>query len=199
MRKPILSILGAAALLTATTAQAISLGFDPASPVGPVGSSVDVNLTISGLGDFSPDSLSTFDIDVLYDPAMLALAGAAIGDPLSISGDQLDPLGIGTINSVSSTPGTANLFDLSFDPAIALDTLQPGSFTLATLTFRVSKVSTSPLAFGKMILGDSVGGLFAQPVSAVSANVTAVPEPSTITLFLMGSLVLGAAWRRVSA
>jgi len=193
MKTFLLRGVAAVLLLAGTTAHAISLGFSPSSQVAPVGSSVDVDLVISGLGDFMPDSLGVFDLDVLYDSAILGLTNVAFGDP--VLGDQLDVFGFGlNLTAVSAVAGGTNLFELSFDFPADLDFFQPGSFALARLSFDVLANGTSPLDLANVILGDAFGAPLAADVDP--GSVTGVPEPGTITLFLMGSVALGMAWRR---
>jgi hypothetical protein len=52
-----------------------------------------LNIFISGLGDGTAPSLSTFDLDISFDPTILAFSTAVFGDP--ILGDQLDIWGLG--------------------------------------------------------------------------------------------------------
>ena len=77
----------------ATVSQAVMLSFDPLSQDVLLGVPVDVELTISGLGNHSPDSLSTFDLDIGFDPTILDFSSVSYGDPLL--GDQLDLFGLG--------------------------------------------------------------------------------------------------------
>jgi hypothetical protein len=191
----------AALLLAGTTAHAISLGFSPASQAVPGGSSVAVDLVISGLGDFAAPSLGNYNLDVVFDPAILALTGVALGDP--VLGNQLDLFGVGTFATVdSSVAGTVYLEEISFDSPSDLDTLQPGSFTLARLTFDALAIGTSPLDLANVVLGDSFGLPLETDLTPGSITVvlepSVVPEPSTVTLFLMGALALGMAWRRTA-
>ena len=58
------AVLGAFLLFFANPSNAILIEFDPASQGVPVGNPVDVDLTISGLGDFAPPSLGAFDLDI---------------------------------------------------------------------------------------------------------------------------------------
>ncbi|MFX0141611.1 MAG: hypothetical protein ACFFDN_48685, partial [Candidatus Hodarchaeota archaeon] len=46
------------------SAFAITIGVNPPSQNVPLGDSFDVSIDITGLGDFSPDSLGTFDLDL---------------------------------------------------------------------------------------------------------------------------------------
>jgi hypothetical protein len=191
----------AALLLAGTTAHAISLGFSPSDQVAPRGSSVDVDVVISGLGDGLAPSLSAFDLVISFDPTVLGLSGANIGDPV-LGGDQLD-LGQGSIPEVFDLgSGKVRLRDVSLDFLGFLDFLQPGSFTLARLTFDAMALGTSPLeimappGLSDPIFGDTNGDPLA--VDLATGSVTVVPEPGTITLFLMGSVALGMAWRRAA-
>ena len=187
--------IAAVLLLAGTAAHAISLGFSPTDQAVGVGSSVDVDLVISGLGDFMPDSLGVFDLDVLYDSAILGLTNVAFGDPGL--GDQLDLFGFGSLTGVGAVAGGTNIYEISFDSPLDLDTLQPGSFTLARLTFDVLAQGKSPLDLANVLLGDAGGN----PLSATvtPGSIAGIPEPGTITLFLMGGLALGFAVRRTAA
>jgi hypothetical protein len=193
--------VAAALLLAGTTAHAISLGFSPASQAVPGGSSVAVDLVISGLGNFAAPSLSAFDLIIKYEPTILGLTAVAIGDPV-LGGDQLD-LGEGSIFVVDDLgSGQVELVDFSLASIGVLDIRQPGSFTLARLTFDALAIGTSPLeiiapmGLVDPIFGDSNGDPL--DVVRVAGSITVVPEPSTVTLFLMGTLALGMAWRRTA-
>lgn len=171
-----------------------SLTFAPATQTTTPGDSVSVGLAISGLGDYAPDSLSTFDFDVRYDPAILDFTGAAFGDP--VWGDQLDLFGLGfNITDVDdSGPGVVNLFELSWDLPDDLDALQPGSFVLATLDFQAIGTGTSLLTFDSIVLGDS----WAAPLAAdcEPGAVTVVPVPAAMLLTSFGLSLVGFATRR---
>ena len=182
-------VLASLLLFIPATSQGILIGFDPMSQVVPVGDTVDVELFISGLGDYSPDSLGTFDLDISFDSAVLGFNSVAFGDPDPMLGDQLDLFGLGSITSFDDTvSGVVNLFELSLDLASDLDTLQAGSFTLATLTFdTLAIVGTSSLEITSCVLGDAWG----LPLDAdvQSGSISPVPEPAT--LLLVGSGVAG--------
>ena len=80
-----------------------------------VGESLDIELVISGL---SADDLSTFDLNVVYDPGLLSFNGYTLGTQLGdlIVGDALDfslgDTGGGIINLAEQSW----LMDLSFQP-----------------------------------------------------------------------------------
>jgi hypothetical protein len=67
-------LLGATLLMTlvAGNSQAVTLGFSPAVQNVVAGAPADVAITISGLGDGTPPSLSTFDLVIDFDPAVLS-------------------------------------------------------------------------------------------------------------------------------
>jgi hypothetical protein len=179
-------------LFFVTPSAAILIGFDPISQTIPVGDPVDVALVISGLGVGDAPSLSIFDVDISFDSAILAFNDVEFGDPLI--GDQLDLLAIGSLTGVNSSLGSVNLFELSFDPATILDTLQADSFTLATLTFDTLVVGTSSLDISVNALGDAIGA----PLSAdlQSGSISPVPEPATILLLASGMAGLGVFSRK---
>lgn len=198
MKTFLLRGVAAALLLAGATAHAISLGFSPSDQVAPVGSSVIVDLTISGLGNGAAPSLSVFDLDVLYNSAILNLTNVAFGDPDPFIGDQLDLFALGfNPTGVGAVAGGTNLFEISLDSIGDLNDFQLDSFTLARLTFDVLANGTSPLDLANVILGDAAGAPLEATVDP--GSVTGVPEPGTITLFLMGGVALGFAVRRTAA
>ena len=79
---------GIALLLLSLPAQAITIGFSPVMQDVFLGETFDVELVISGLGEYAADSLGAFDLDVNFHPEILAFNSATFGDP--VLGDQLD-------------------------------------------------------------------------------------------------------------
>ena len=85
MSKTMQGLLGATLLMTllAGNSQAITLGFSPAAQNVVAGAPADVAITISGLGDGTAPSLSTFDLVIDFDPAVLSFSSVSFGDPAS--------------------------------------------------------------------------------------------------------------------
>lgn len=180
------------------------VSFQPGSQTVDLFDQATVDLVISGLGDFSPDSLGTFDVDIGFDASILQLDTVTFGT-------QLDITMLGSIQGVGidNTAGIVDIFELSLDFYGELDILQPGEFVLASLTFDTIGVGTSglnllnhPVTGDPLIgpvFGDSLG--FPLDVDLTDGSITVVrdgtqpiPEPGTI--FLLGSGLLGIAGLR---
>lgn len=185
----------ASALVMAAPAFAALITVTPSQPSLQVGDSLSVTLSISGLGVGAAPSVGAFDLDLLYDASVLSFQSAAFGNQLNI-------LGLGSIQSVdSSVAGAVNLFELSFDFADDLNTLQSDSFVLATLAFSVVGAGASDLLISILTLGDADGN----PLTASAQNAkvfvgtpSAVPLPAAGWLFLSALIMAGISRRRVS-
>lgn len=181
------------ALISGRTAQADPILFlvPPSQTVG-IGTPVDIDLRISGLGAFAAPSLGTFDLDVIFDPTVLAFGSVLFAD--SLLGNQLDLFGLGSINIATPGIGIVNLFGLSLDLVDDLNSLQAGEFTLARLTFNTIGLGTSPLGLNINALGDASGNPLVANIE--TGSITAVPEPSTLSLLISGVAGLAGIGRK---
>jgi hypothetical protein len=170
----------------ANPSAAVVLSLNPSPQQINVGGAAIVDIIISGLGDQTAPSLGAFDIDLSYDPAVVA--------PLSaIFGSHLDLGGIGSIQFAElTTPGLIHLDEVSIETPEDLNSLQLGTFTLATLTFNGLAEGDSPLVFQSLALSDENGGTISDfsaetaliRVSAGSPNVLPEPGSTAVTLLI---------------
>jgi hypothetical protein len=166
----------------------------PGAPVT-VGTMFDVDFRITDLTAGGAPSLGTYDFDVLFDPLLLSLDSVTFGTGLSV---------IFPSFQVFSQPTTdrVDLFEVSFDDATDLDTLQPSSFVLVTLGFTSIGVGTSPLTiappagFSEPVFGDGLGAsLLGVELSSTTVDVVAVPIPGATFLGAIGLVIVSARRR----
>lgn len=174
------------------SAMAVAITITPATQTITLGDTAAVDIGISGLGDHAAPSLGVFDLDILFDPAILSFNSVVFGDP--VLGDQL-VLGFGSITELKTAVGSINLFELSLESAADLDSLQPGEFILARILFNSLSAGDSALQVAVNDLGDASGAALTASVSDANITVSAVPEPDALFLLTAGLLVI-FLWRR---
>ncbi len=169
-----------------------SLTMVSVSDITQIGDSINVKIGVSGLSQDSAPSLSTYDLNLSFNPSLLSFSGAVFGD--ASLGNQLDLNNFGGNLSgadLTDDPGTLNFYEVSFDSVSDLNDLQAESFTLATLSFDVLNFGTSDLTLSVNAFGDAEGNDL--PVTTLSTSVTTVPLPSAIFLMASGLMGLGFA------
>jgi hypothetical protein len=178
MKKILAAALVALGLGITSQAQAVpSLQFDGAGPyVVTNGGTLVVSLKAVDLGS---EIVSAFDLDVLYDAAVLQFDSVDI-DPNLQMGGLLDALS----NSVSS-PGDLNVWLVSFLLDAELEALQGSEVTLFTMTFDVLADATTVLELGPLgvAIGKDVKGLNNVPIIPGGQ----VPEPNTLLLLALAA------------
>ena len=195
------TLLAAALAVTPAQAAGITLTVNPMQPSAGVGETTQVDFTISGLGAMSAPSLSAFDFDLKFDPALVSVSHTLFGSS-SAPFDQLNISGAGSIAQANQpSPGDLHLIEVSLDSPSVLDSRQQGAFTLAEVSLRGLQPGTTALSFSVNTLGDSQGNpLSASSVIGASLAVTpgtATPEPGSFALLCFGgSLLLSLIWRR---
>ncbi len=187
------ALAGLGLFVASLNAHGVAIFFDPAAQSVDLGDQVFVDVVIEDLGDFAPQSLSTFDLDVLFDDTLLNFAGVTYGNGL----DQ----GIfGSITGDFSFPGGHNVFEASLEDASDLIAGQPASFVLFTLTFDTLDVGTSPLSLTIQNLDDEQLPPVSIPAETRTGSIqingpVQVPEPTPLALLAFGLVVFGTARR----
>lgn len=181
-------------------AQSAVVGFSPSSSSVDLGETFDVDLTISGLGGFGPDSfISGFDLEVSFDSSILAYGGFQFGTGL----DDVGGFGFNSIQLASNLGGgTVSVFEVSLDFDFDLELLQPDAFSLGTFTFTGIGEGTTALTVAEPFFGTALsGGFVFDPAlqSFVASEVpmqtragrVSVPEPGIALLLATGLLGFG--------
>ena len=170
----------------AAKSHAVFIGFAPAVQPGGTGDFVSMDLIVSGLDAGGPLSVSTFDVDIGYDVAALAVDGWAFSTELGDigAGEALD-------FSLGDFGGTLSLSVLSLLLPFELDAIQGSTVTLATITFEVLALAPGDATVVTLDAIYALGDGFYDPldVTAIGTGVITngqIPEPASIALLLIG-------------
>lgn len=190
--KRLLTAVVLACAIPMPVANAAILSLQPDTTFATTGDSVSLDLIVSGLGDFSPDSLGVFNVSVGFDASALSFTGYSLG---SFLGD----LGLAEALDISAgdSGGAVNVGEVSLLDALDLDVLQPGAFILASLSFDVIDLAigagTKLSVLRGVVLGDAGGIALPVTVADSAAIIGRSSVPVTGTLFLMISSLF--SWR----
>lgn len=171
----------------AATAAPITI-LPPSTTVG-VGESFSLDI---GIGDVTPD-LFAYQLDVAFDATILRADSIVDGGFLA-GGGGISLFGGTFVLLLDNTSGAISILDSLLGPAPPA-TGAIGSGILARINFTALAPGVSAIALSNLILEDSSGNLLNAEsgdgrVEVTSA--TAVPEPATSSLVLLG---LGILWR----
>jgi hypothetical protein len=182
--KRLLTAFGSSLLIAAGAAHATMIGISPLTESNVDGSSVQVDLDITGVNSGTTPALAAWDINVNFDPSILSFSSASFGTGVNVSG-------LGDIQSSSSLAnGTTELYELSLDSTDLLTSLQPQNFTLATLNFSALAAGTSYLDVTINSLSDGNGNAIPATVAPGSITIAPVPLPQSWLLMVGGFLIL---------
>jgi len=160
--------------LSLSAQSAILIGVNTATPQINTGDIVSFTLDISGLDSVA---LSSYDLSVNYNPALLQFNSAVFGDQLDIAALGLNAPAAFTGN------GVVNLIEFSLDDSATLLGKQAHNFTLARLVFTALFPGISPLDLAINSLSDSEANTLNAQSTNSSVAITAVPVPAAIWLF----------------
>jgi hypothetical protein len=187
-------LVAAAVLLTATTSRSATIGFDPDPASVGTGETLAVDLIVSDLGG---EVVSAYDLDILYDPAILTPTVVAfrtgLGDLLAfeaLADADIPAPGVLDLASVSLL-GDAELLALQGGDAVTLSTIQFQALSDAetTLDFRFDQFNDVKG------LNNGVLEIVADPL-AVNPPAAVIPEPTAALTFGLGLLITRASIRR---
>ena len=198
MKKLFASFL-ALGLSLSLNANAISINLIANQTAVNVGDNLEVQVRISGLNDASAPSLGDYDVNFNYDASLFNLSSIVWGD--SILGNQLDLSGFGSLQDVSSELDWLRAFELSFDNALDLESLQAGEFTLFSVLLNAAVIGSGSFSLTTNALGDAYGnGLFIDAITGTTVDVgsVSVPEPSSLLLLLLGIVAIAVLRTKVS-
>lgn len=193
-------LCGALLSVASLSTHATSLSLVPSSLTAPVGTSINLDLIISGLGNHTAPTLGGFDIDLGYDSSLLGLTDITFGPALGNS-DLLEALNgsgsvTGGINIYAQSLLEANATTCIFCSSPYLEDLQTSSFTLASLTFQTAQPGPATFNLSLNQIVDGYGDHLTTTVNAMpSVQIAPVPVPAALWLFSAGLTGLGY-WRR---
>lgn len=180
MKRLVIALILSLGLFAASLAQAASVSLVPSSSSVGVGQTFSVDVLVSDLT--SGQDLGGFELDLLFDPALLSVSGYTLGSSLGIySSDimltEVDDLSSGLTGSgVYSLAAVSLLQDLS---------VQADSFVLLTLQLLAQDAGASVLGLSGTLY-DGFGLTLAADLGSASVSASAVPLPGAIWLLLGG-------------
>jgi hypothetical protein len=166
-----------------------TLSFTPAAAVVSLGDTIALDIVLNDRTAASP--VAFFDLDVVFDPAVLSFSGLSLSNAL---GD----IGLGQAVNASLPPdpggGVLNLAVLSLLSDLSAQPLSP---LLGRVSFSAIGLGDAGIGFGFTAIEDMAGNLIS--ATALEAAVSVVPEPRSLWLLAAGVLTLAARRARQRA
>ena len=195
MKKILLIIicLFMASIGTATAqSSSVTLSLETSSLIVDPCTYFDVDLVVSGLGDYAPHSVGDFDIDILYDPTLMEFDSYVLGSFLGdVDWFEADDWSLGD----PSGTGAIDLAEVSYLWPMELNLMQPSEFILAELTFHCLGAGVSDISIDGsdpyLTLGNELGNMFDVITLGEPLTISQTPEPAT--MLLLGTGLLGLA------
>lgn len=190
-------------ILAATCVSALaapSVWVNQSGTISQAGDMVSVRIGITGLTSAPGQSLSGYDLNVLYNQSVLEFSAVSFIDGVS-SVNQLDLAGaiFPFLAGYSLLPGTIDLWAVSGNDDTTLDALQADQFDFAVLTFKALDVQPTfvgiDLADPSLSFVDSAAGELEVQFGAASTFIqpvtSRVPDAgSSLILLMMAGLLL---------
>lgn len=172
-----LLVLGLAGI---PAANAVTISLLPEQSTIRAGGTTLVDVVASGLSDNpSGGAIGAYDLSVTFDPALLSWSSTTFGSGLDVTG-------FGDLRDSSLSSGKLDTFEVSFDTAEDLATLQPNSFVLFSFGLTGVAPGSSALGLDVLSLTDESGNPLTADVQASSVTVAPVPLPAAGWLLLSG-------------
>jgi hypothetical protein len=177
----LLTLIALLHLLGTTTSAAATISIEPSFQSVPLGTPVTVNVVATGI----PPLIGSFDFDLSWDASILAFTGITFGDSLGDPSSE-------ALTSEFEFDAVLDFAEVSLLAPAALEARQgTGPLTLATLAFDTVGVGTSPLSWSgianvDLLVSDQLGDLVPSTFVPGAVEVTAVPEPGSLGLLVLG-------------
>ncbi|MDP5029556.1 MAG: hypothetical protein NWQ54_08875 [Paraglaciecola sp.] len=154
------------------------------------GDNISMTLMVEGLGNYAPDSLSTFDIDLSFDKSVLEFTSYSFFDFLGEVGFDAFDFSLG----LNIDENTLNLYVISILLPEQLDDLQPSMFALAEIFFNVVSTTSgesSDLSLTVWDATNTANGLSFDLTDATITDATVtVPAPASLSFFGLAMIAL---------
>lgn len=184
--------------MASITANASLITIDVEDKVYNINDTLTANIYISDINNGFQELVSAFSFDLLSPDNMLTLDRVVFGDKLNVG--FLAPFASDRL-VVNSAPNTVLIDELSFADSFDLLAAQDGlsKFLLVSVDFTVASLGLAHIALANVSVGDDLGVAHAlssiQNVDVRLGSQVAVPEPSSVAIFLVACLLLVGSMR----